>query len=170
MSYFWHITLLVHPKFEFGESLDAEFNFTSNPYPHCTLLRYPRHPKMKISIKKLYFNIKIRFFIEIFMFGFHGYLTSMQCGYGLDAELNSASKESPNSKFGWTHKEICQKYDEKKYFFSFSHHLFLQILPLWLTSSSWILFVLIQLILIIQFLFWGPFFYLKTLLMSVHEW
>ena len=51
LSYFWHISLWVHPNFEFGDLLDVEFNSTSSPYWHCILLRYPRHLKMKNSIK-----------------------------------------------------------------------------------------------------------------------
>ena len=114
LSYFWHISLSIYPNFEFGDLLDAEFNSASNPYPHCILLSYPQHPKIKISIKKRILNIKIHFFIEIFIFGCRGYLIGMRCGYGLDEKLNSTSNESPNSKFGWTYKEICQKYDNKK--------------------------------------------------------
>ena len=40
--------------FDFGDSLDAEFNSASIPYPHCILLGYTRHPKMKISIKNIF--------------------------------------------------------------------------------------------------------------------
>ena len=68
LLYFWHISLWVHPNFEFWDSLDVEFNSASNPYPHCILLRYPRHPKMKISLKKTYFNFKIHFFYWNFHF------------------------------------------------------------------------------------------------------
>ena len=38
LSYLWHISLSVHPNFDFGDSLDAELNSASNPYPHCILL------------------------------------------------------------------------------------------------------------------------------------
>ena len=113
LSYFCHISLWVHLNFEFADSLDAELNFAYNPYPHCILLRYPRHPKMKISIK-IYFNIKICFFIEIFIFGCRGHLKSMQCGYGFGAKLSLTSNESPILKFGWIHKDICKKYNKEK--------------------------------------------------------
>ena len=97
LSYFWNISLWVHPNFKFGDSLDVKFNLASNPYPHYILLTYPQHQKMKISIKKTYFNIKICSFIEIFIFGCHGYLKSMQCGYGLDVELNIMHTTSPQT-------------------------------------------------------------------------
>ena len=63
LLYFWHISLSVHQNFEIGVSLDTEFNSTSNPYQHCILLRYPRHPKMKISIKKRILILKYVFYL-----------------------------------------------------------------------------------------------------------
>ena len=78
-------------------------------------MRYPRHQKMKISIK----NVSIHFFIEIFIFGCCGYLIIMKCGYGLYAELKYETNKSTNSKFGSTNKEICQKYNKKSIFLFF---------------------------------------------------
>ena len=54
LLYFEHISLLLHLNFEFGDSLDVEFNFASKPYPQRILLRYQRHPKVKISIKNMF--------------------------------------------------------------------------------------------------------------------
>ena len=101
------ISLRVHQNFKFWDLLDIEFNSTSNPYPHCILLRYPWYQKMKISIKNCILILKY-VLLKFSFFGYHRYLRSMKCGYGLD------SNESPKSKFGWFDKEICQKYDEEK--------------------------------------------------------
>ena len=59
LSYFWYISLSIHPNFEFGDSLDVEFNSTSNPYPHCILLRYPRHKKNENFHKKHILILKV---------------------------------------------------------------------------------------------------------------
>ena len=81
-------------------------------------MKYPRHPNMKISIKRCMLILKYIFYL-IFIFGCRGYLINMQCGYGFNEELNYTSNKSPNSKFERTNKEICQKYDRKSYFFIF---------------------------------------------------
>ena len=102
--YFWHISLSVHPNFEYGDpthSHTAYFWSTHNTQnenfnkktsfnikiPTLHIFEVPMAPKNEKFNKKHNFNIKIHF-IKVFIFGCHGYLWSMQCGYGLDEELN----------------------------------------------------------------------------------
>ena len=40
----------------------------------------------------------------------------MQCGYSLDAELNSTSNELSRLEFEKKHREICRKYEQKSIF------------------------------------------------------
>ena len=63
----------------------------------------------------------------------------MQCRYSLDAELNSASNDLSHSEFEKKHREICRKYEQKKYF-SFMTNMSIQ--PLWLNHFIEILLVL----------------------------
>ena len=60
----------------------------------------PRYPKNKKYLKKCDDDIMIITFFKVFLvFGVAGSIKSMRCGYSLDAESNSASKELSQSKF-----------------------------------------------------------------------
>ena len=81
------------------KSLDAEFNSTSNEYPHCITLTDPATPKTRNTWKKHDDDIIITLFQVFLIFGIAWSIKSMQCGYSLDAESNSTSKELSQSKF-----------------------------------------------------------------------
>ena len=111
--YFRHISLCFYSNFDQESSLDAEFDSASNEYPHCILLMDPstpktrntwkmwwwfdgpRYPKNKKYLKKRDDDIIITFFQVFLVFKVAWSVKSMQCGYSLDVELNSASNEYP---------------------------------------------------------------------------
>ena len=70
----------------------------SNEYPLHTF-DGPRYPKNKKYLKKHDDDVIITFFEAFLVFGVAGSIKSMQCGYPLDAELNSASNELSQSEF-----------------------------------------------------------------------
>ena len=49
---FQHISLCFYSNFDRESSLDAEFDSTSNEYPHCILLMDPATPKTRNTWKK----------------------------------------------------------------------------------------------------------------------
>ena len=51
-SYFCHNSLCFYSNSEQESSLDAEFNSTSNEYPHCILLMNSATPKTRNTWKK----------------------------------------------------------------------------------------------------------------------
>ena len=59
----------------------------------------PRYPKNKKYLKKLDDDVIITFFQVFLFWGVAGSIKSMQCGYSLDAESNSASNELSQSNF-----------------------------------------------------------------------
>ena len=105
LSYFLNISLWVHPNFEFRDPLDAGLNSASNPYPHYILLRYVRNTQIKFSIKKRILILKY-----IFYWNFHFWVPWVRQKYALWIWVGCGT---PNSKFGWTDKKICLKYNKK---------------------------------------------------------
>ena len=92
-----------------------------NLIPHPTIptlhiFDRPRYPKNKKYLKKCDDDVIITFFQVFLVFGVAGSIKIMQCGYLLDVELNSASNELSHLKFEYKHREICRKYEHKKYF------------------------------------------------------
>ena len=79
--------------------MDVELNSASNEYPLNILLMGPSTPKNKKYLKKCDDDIIITFFQVFLVFGVEGSVKSMQCGYSLDEELNSASNELSRLKF-----------------------------------------------------------------------
>ena len=51
-SYFRHISLCFYSNSEWESSLDAEFNFASNEYPHCIPFMDPTTPKTRNTKKR----------------------------------------------------------------------------------------------------------------------
>ena len=121
-SYFRHISLCFYSNFDRESSLDAEFDSASNKYPHCTLLMEPATPKTRNTWKNVMMTTTSTYtayfwqnplpqkqeipektwwwvFQVFLVFGVAGSIKSMQCGYSLDAESNSASNELSRSKF-----------------------------------------------------------------------
>ena len=98
-SYFRHISLCFYSNFDQESSLDAEFDSTSNEYPHFILLMDPATPKTRNTWKKCDDDVIITFFQVFLDFGVAGSVKSMLCGYSLDAELNSSSNELSCSEF-----------------------------------------------------------------------
>ena len=78
--YFWLISLCFYSNFDRESSLYVELNYASNEYPLGILLKGLTTPKTRNTWKTWY-------------------LKSMQCGYSLDAELNSASNEISHLEF-----------------------------------------------------------------------
>ena len=100
-----------------------------------TFIQIPCHHVLANEIDLNFFNINLGLAIikkttflfvfshhhhvfQVFLvFGVVGSIKSMLSGYLLDVEFNSASNELSWSKFEWKHKEICQKYKQKKVVF-----------------------------------------------------
>ena len=75
--------------------MDAELNSASNEYPLDIVLTGPATPKKKKYLKKRDDDVIVTFFQVFLVFGVEGSIKIMQCGYSLDAKLNSASNEYP---------------------------------------------------------------------------
>ena len=79
--------------------MDVEFNSASNVYPdYLKNKKYLKkrdddYPQNKKYLKEYDDDIIIMFFQVFLVFGLAGSIKSMQCGYALDAELNSTSNE-----------------------------------------------------------------------------
>ena len=52
-SDFRHISLCFYSNFDRESSLDVEFDFASNEYPHCILLTFPATPKTRNTWKNV---------------------------------------------------------------------------------------------------------------------
>ena len=115
-------SLCFYSNFDRESLLDAEFDSASNEYPHYILLTHHNYVFSGIScfwgsgVRQKYamwvlvgcgikFRIQralpiiIRFFHVFLVFGVAGSVKSMQCGYLLDAESNSASNKLSRLKF-----------------------------------------------------------------------
>ena len=79
--------------------MDVEFNSTSKRVPTLHTFDGPLYPKNKKFLKKHDDDIIIMFFQAFLVFGVARSVKSMQCGYSLDGELNSASNELSRSDF-----------------------------------------------------------------------
>ena len=97
--YFWHISPCFYSNFDWESSLDVELNSASNEYPLSILLMDPATPKTRNTWKNMMMTSSSRFFQVFLVFGVAGSVKSMQCGYSLDAESNSASNKLSRSKF-----------------------------------------------------------------------
>ena len=85
-------------KFWSGELVGCVIWFRIQRLPTLHTFDGPRCPKNKKYLKKRDDGIIITFFQVFFIFGVEGSIKSMQCGYSLDAESNSASNELSQSK------------------------------------------------------------------------
>ena len=131
--------------------MDAKFDSTSKEYPHCILLMDPSTPKTRNTWKnvmtplpqkkeipkKMWF---ISFFQVLLFLGVEHSIRSMQCGYSLDAESNSASNKLSRSKFEKKTQGDMLKIRTKKVVFFLLTNMSIQ--PLWLTHFIEILLVL----------------------------
>ena len=80
------------------------------------------------------------FFQVFIVFGVAGFVKSMQCGYSLDAELNSTSIEPSRLKFEEKYREICWKYEQKSSFYDKYVNLTIMVESFyWNSIGSWIL-------------------------------
>ena len=104
-------------KFWSGELIGCGIKFQIQRLPTRYTFDRTHYPKNKKYLKKCDDDIIITFFQVFLVFGISGSIKSMQCGYSLDAESNSASNELSRSKFEWKHNEICRKYEQKIVFF-----------------------------------------------------
>ena len=86
-------------KFWLGELVGCGIWFYIQRVPTLHTFDGPPYPKNKKYMKKHDDDIIITFFQVFLVFGVAGSIKSMQCGYSLDAESNSASNELSRSKF-----------------------------------------------------------------------
>ena len=94
-TFFVHIFDISHCVFtqiSIERSLDAEFDSASNEYPHCILLMDLATQKTRNTWKNVMMTSSSHL-SGFLVFGIAGSVKSMQCGYSLDAESNSASNE-----------------------------------------------------------------------------
>ena len=77
-------------KFRSGELVGCGIWFRIQRVPTLHTFDGPRYPKNKKYQKKCDDDIIITFFQVFLVFGEAGSIKSMQCGYSLDAESNSA--------------------------------------------------------------------------------
>ena len=80
-------------KFQAGELIGCGIRIRIQRVPTLHTFDGPCYPKNKKYLKKCDDDIIITFFQEFLVFGVAGPVKSMQCGYSLDVELNSASSE-----------------------------------------------------------------------------
>ena len=80
-------------KFRSGELIGCGTKFRIQRVPTRHTFDGPRYPKNKKYLKKCDDDVIITFFQEFLVFGVEGSVKSMQRGYSLDAELNSASNK-----------------------------------------------------------------------------
>ena len=80
----------------------------------------PDYPKNKKYLKKCDDDVIITFFQEFLVFGVAGSVKSMSTRYLLDVEFNFPSRGLSQLKFESKHREIYQKYEQKKSFLFFS--------------------------------------------------
>ena len=86
-------------KFWSRELLGCVIEFHIQGVPTRHTFKGPLYPKNKKYLKKRDGDVTITFFQVFLVFGVVGSVKSMQCGYALDAESNSASNELSRSKF-----------------------------------------------------------------------
>ena len=86
-------------KFRSGELVGCEIKFHIQRVPTRHTFDGPRYSKKKKYLKKRDDDVIITFFQEFLIFWVEGSVKSMQCGYSLDVESNSASNELSRSKF-----------------------------------------------------------------------
>ena len=96
--YFRHISPCFYSNFDQESSLDVELNSASDEYPLDILLTDPATPKTR-NTWKTWWWCHHHIFQIFLVFGVGGSVKSMQSGYSLDAEFNSASNEIYRSKF-----------------------------------------------------------------------
>ena len=101
-------------KFRSRELVGCGIWFCIQKLPTLHTFNRPCYPKNKKYLKKCDDDIIITFFQGFLVFRVAGSVKSMQCGYLLDAESNSASNELSRSKFELKHNQICWKYEHKK--------------------------------------------------------
>ena len=116
-SYFQHISLCFYSNFDWKSSLDVEFDSASNEYPHYILLTDLTTPKIRNNWKTWWW-CHHHVFQVFLIFRVAGSVKSMQCGYSLDVELNSASNEYPHcillidvatpKMWWWCHHHVFQ--------------------------------------------------------------
>ena len=89
----------VHQKYSKWVLVGCGIKFRIQRVPTHHTFDGPHYPKNKKYLKKCDDDIIIMFFQEFLVFGVAGSIKSIQCGYLLDVELNSASNELSHLKF-----------------------------------------------------------------------
>ena len=90
---------VIFLKFRSEELVGCEIKLCIQRVPTRHTFNAPHYPQNKKYLKKCDDDIIITFFLVFLVFGVTGSVKSMQCGYSLDVESNSASNELSRSKF-----------------------------------------------------------------------
>ena len=105
-------------KFRSRELVGCGIWFRIQRVPTLHTFDGPRYPKNKKYLKKRDDDIIITFFQVFLVFGVAGSVKSMQCGYSLDAESNSASNDlSPDQNLSKNTGRYVENTNTKSSFF-----------------------------------------------------
>ena len=106
-------------KFWAGELVGCGIKFYIQQVPTRHIFDRPRYPKNNKYLKKCDDDIIIKFFKVFIVFGVAGSIKSIQSGYSLDAEFNSASNKLSDRNLS-KNTGIYVKNTNKKVVFFFS--------------------------------------------------
>ena len=118
-SYFRHIFLCFYSNFDRESSLDTEFDFVSNEYPHCILLMDPTTLKTRNTWKNVMMTSSSHFFRFFLFLGYWG--PSKVCSVGTYWMQNWILH--PTSSPAWNLSKNTERYvknTNKKVVFFFS--------------------------------------------------
>ena len=137
-SYFRHISLCFYSKFDRDSSLDAEFNSTSNKYPHSILLLDPATPKTINTWKNVMMTSSSCFFRSLLFLGYR--VPSKVCSVGTCCMWNQIPhpSSSPDQNLSKNTRRYVENTNKKVVFFMTN----MSIQPLWLTYFIGILLVI----------------------------
>ena len=90
------VEILLVPKFQLTKFIIGAFSYKAHFRPQISSDAFygPRYPKNKKYLKKRGDDVIITNFQVFLVFGIAGSIKSMECGYSLDGELNSASNKT----------------------------------------------------------------------------
>ena len=142
MSVFSTYLIVFLLKFQSEELVGCVIWFRIQRVPTLHTFDGPRYPKNKKYLKKRDDDIIITFFQVFLVFGVAGSIKSMQCGYSLDAESNSASNELSRSNLSKNTRRYVENTNKKSSFLlwkicQFNHYGWLILLKFyWFLNSN----------------------------------
>ena len=113
-SYFRHISLCFYSNFNRESSFVVEFDFESNEYPHCIHLIDPATPKTRNTWKMWWWHHH-HIFLGTSFFGGSGVRQKYAVWVLVGCRIKLRIQRALHLEI-WVkkHKEICQKYEQKK--------------------------------------------------------